>query len=164
MAALAPIFSQTSDKNVSNTTVETSLIGTGIGRTLLLPNELYYGRRIRFELDGFFSRQNGNITLRFKLGTTVIVATASSTSGAASNNSFKIEVTMTVRASGVTGNVIAQGSFKNMNTFQGLEMVSITTENIDTTISQNIDLTLQFSRNSAGNSFTSTNCDIKLLN
>ena len=158
------IFTQTANKNISSSTTETTLFGTGVG-TLTLPADFFTaGKDIRIIIRGFLSRLSGNITVRFKLGTTTIISTATVSSGIASSDGFEIIVDCTCRTTGVTGTVIAQGKFNNLSSGTILEMVSIATTTIDTTVSQAIDTTLQFSINNAGNTITSTNTTIEVLN
>lgn len=164
MACLVPLFSQTANKNISNTIVETSLVGTGIGSKTIQANYLTVGKRIRIRVYGFFSRMNGNITIRFKIGTIVISATATASSGTGTNAGFKIELDCVVRAIGVAGQVIAQGNYTNLNTGTNLEMTNTTTDIIDTTIANIIDVTLQFSTANVNNTFTSTNSEIEFYN
>lgn len=157
------MFVQTADKNINTSVVETTLFGTGIGTLTLPADALTISKTLRLTMRGFFSRTSGNITIRFKLGGTTIVATATASSGAGANDGFEIVVDLTTRTIGAGGSVIAQGRFTNLNTGGILEMVSVATTAINTTIAQIIDLTLQFSISNAGNTITSTNTTIEVF-
>jgi hypothetical protein len=158
------LFTQTANQNVSNTLVETTLLGTGVGSKTLPANFFSVGKTLRLIVRGFFSRTSGNITIRFKIGATTIVATATVTSGAGSNNGFQIIVDCTCRTIGAVGTMIAQGYAQNMNNGNVIEMVSTATVVIDTTISNVVDETIQFSTANVGNTFTSTNSTLEVLN
>lgn len=158
------IFTQTANTNVNNTTTETTLLGTGIGTKTLPADFFTAGKTIRLTLRGFFSRTSGNITIRFKLGTTTICATATASSGAGSTDGFQVIVDCTCRTTGAGGTFFGQGWYQNLNNGNVIEMVTSATVAVDTTASQIINTTIQFSTANAGNTFTSTNCTIEVLN
>jgi hypothetical protein len=158
------LFTQTANKNVSATTTETSLIGTGVGTLTLPANFWVVGKALRIKIRGFFSRTNGNVTFRFKLGAVTIVASATASSGVGANDCFEVTVDCTCRTTGATGAFFAQGNYFNFNNGNNLQMVSVATVASDTTVSSAVDTTIEFSVSNAGNTFTSTNTTLEVLN
>lgn len=168
---LGVIFAATANGQVANTTTETTLIGSGVGTLTLPANFLVAGKTIRLTAAGIFSTQLVPVALniRFKLGSTVIIATGAQVpSGATTNRFWWVEVLLTCRTTGVTGTVIAQGSFFHGEatglTAFSWEMVNVSVITLDTTASQIVDLSAQWNAGvAAADDIRSTNVAAEIL-
>lgn len=156
------MFVQTANKVVANTSVETSLIGTGKGSKDLTPLVLVEGMNVIVVVKGFGSRAAGNATINIKLGSTVIGTTGAILVGALANDGWEIRFSFTVRTAGVSGVVDGEGRFQNMNSGNILQMTNLTTTSIDLSSSKTIDVTLTWGNVNVGNSFTCTECVISI--
>lgn len=98
------LFAQTTNQTVANTVTETTLIDGGVGTLALPANFFKVGKSIRFELLGYHSSTaNPNITIKVKLGSTVVLTTGAVTSGylyeeLVSKKSIQLTVTNAVEA------------------------------------------------------------------
>jgi hypothetical protein len=107
LGGVQTLFVSTSIKSINNTATENSIIGAGVGSKTLPANFLSAGKTIRVTLRGR-TGQNGNataITLRLKLGTTVIVQTSFTPGG--SSAPFSADGIITCLTSGVQGKVLS---------------------------------------------------------
>lgn len=149
------LFSQTGDKTVANSVVETTLFDGGVGSLVLTPNFLIVGRHLRLKLKGYHSSTaNPTATVNIKLGGTTI-ATGTAASGNGTNDGVYIEAEFTCRSIGVGGTVACSGLYNELQTTGAKEgLVKIGTTTIDTTIAQTIDVTFTWSAADAGNTIT----------
>ena len=71
------LYAQTvQSATVTNTTTETSIIGTGVGGLTVAPNTFRVGDSYHGKIGGVISNQNNDeITIRIKTGTTVLATT-----------------------------------------------------------------------------------------
>ena len=159
------LYVSTANGQVTNTTTETTLIGSGVGTLTLPANFFVAGKTLRFTAAGIFSTQlvPVGLDIKFKLGSTVIIATGAQVpSGATTNRFWWLDVLLTCRTTGGAGTVIAQGTFAHgevagVATFTW-EMTSTATTTIDTTASQVVDATATWSAGvSASDDIRSTN-------
>ncbi len=155
-------FTQTANKAIVNTVAEASLFGIGVGSRDFPALILITGTNVFISIRGFGSRASGNVIINVKLNGTVIGTTGAMLVGTLNNDEFKIEFNFTVRSSGISGSVIGQGEFTNLNSGNILEMVNLATTTINTTIIQTLDVTWQWSVANIGNSVTSTNASINI--
>lgn len=158
------LFIQTSTTTVSNTAIESSLLGTGVGSLTIPANFLVAGRTLRIRGFGYHSSTgNPTITLRFKLGSTTI-GTVTGTGGNGSNDGFEFDGVLTCRTTGVSGTVQAQGKYQELHPsglIEGGGNASTTT--IDTTASHSIAITFQWGTAAVGNTISLTNLIVERL-
>ena len=161
-------FTQIADKTIGNTTTETSMFSTGVGSLNIPANSLVAGRTYRIKLKGYASGINGDTsTIKVKIGTTELV----SSTGAwqtLTDIGFTLEFDFTCRTTGATGTIAGNG-YSLVSGGQGFSTVSMRallagTDTINTTASQDIDLTYQWSSANTGNTITITNASIEVLN
>ncbi|MBP9190659.1 MAG: hypothetical protein KBF51_14075 [Chitinophagales bacterium] len=164
------IFTATGDGIVSNTTTPTTLIGAGVGSLTINANTLVAGKSYIIKMYGYMNTlaSPGNLTVETKLNS-IVVATTTAVAAPTSltNRRVEIETIITCRTTGVTGTVMAQGSFQfNNNTTAGLtrEMLNMSTVTINTTTNQAIDVTMTWSTASTSNNITITNATIEIIN
>lgn len=163
-------FTSTADAAVANSSVEATVVGTGVGTQTLPTNFLLAGRTVRITVYGKYGTKaaaGGNITVAVKFGSTVIATTGSQAPVAnQTNQMFKVEVYVTCRTTGAGGTVSAQGA----TTLDAglvpsmLGMVNTTTVSVDTTATQLVDCTATWVTADPANTITGTNCVIEVLN
>lgn len=159
------IFTQTQNKTVGNLTSEQSLFSGGSGTLTLPANFFVTGRTVTVTVKGFISRTSGNITFRAKLGSTTLATSPTASPGGVSSDGFDAAFDITCRSVGTGGTVSVQGRvliLSGANNF--FELATSATSTIDTTISQTLDLTAQWSVANAGNTLTSTNATVLSVN
>jgi len=153
------IFAQTSTVTVTNTTVETTLLGSGVGSLVFAANSLQIGSSVSGTAIGPHSTSgNPTIQLRVYMNSTVILDTGIVTSGNSASATWEFRGFITCRSTGVTGTVQAQGfyieSAGGTNLFGMVNSAPIT---IDTTIAQTFNFTVQWGTASASNTISNTN-------
>ena len=149
------IFSQIATVTVANSNTETTLIGTGLGYNgggsgdLAFPeNFIAQGDVYRITAKGIFGTKaaaGGALTIKIKLGSTLIISTGAQTPiGGITNQMWKLDADITCYTDGDSGTVMGNGNFAfadgtnvYMNVF---EMVNTGTVALDTTASQTLDV------------------------
>lgn len=168
MSIVGTLFTQTADKTIANTVTETTLFGTGVtvGGGLTLPANFFVaGKTLKLHIHGYHSSTgNPNVTIKIKLGSTV-VATATGVSGNGATDGFFFDGEITCRTTGATGTVSAGGQYDEVHT-SGLNLgiVQTGTTTIDTTASQVLDVTVTWGTADAGNTITSQIAYVTVLN
>lgn len=159
------LFISTADATVANTAVETSIVPAGVGSTTIPSESLnQVGAKFKISVQGIIS-DSGNplFTLRSKLGGVTIGDSGANALGSISNDHWIMEVEFVVRTIGVSGTIMATGSFI---TEQGdhFGLVNLGTIVIDTTQDQIFDCTVEWGTASASNSVTGQIAEIHELN
>lgn len=139
------LFSSTADAAVSNTTTETSIIGTGVG-TKTLPAAFFApGKTLRITIEGL---QNcvAAATKRFKVklgATTILDSAAVGMVGTTTNGYFRLVAVLTCRTTGVSGTITGSGSFEYANgtTLQVTSLTLTAPVTVDTTGVLAVDVT-----------------------
>jgi len=155
------IFIQTGDQTVASTVTETSIIDNGIGSLTLPPDFFVVGKSIRIRLRGLVSDTGTpDLTIRFKLGSTVIISGSGSLGLNITNKYFEVEAFISCRTVGETGTISAAGAFNygSVGSPPSSETIGITQlspTTINTTISHNLDATVEWGTASASNTITS---------
>jgi len=137
-----------SDLTVANTTVETIIFSESIGA-----NELYIGQTLGFETCGIYSTVNASdtFTLRVKLGG-VTVSTITSTPKNVTNTPFNIRFKGTVRAIGSSGTIMCGICIMLDNI--GASVANTAASSVNTTVSNDLTVTIQWDSANAGNTLT----------
>jgi hypothetical protein len=173
------LFVQTSNKSVTNTTTETSLIGTGLGSVTIPASSLNVGDVIRIKIKGVYAAiftlpdVVGYFKTRFKInGTTLETNTCN---GIIDTNpdlrDFEIEALITVRTVGSSGSFMSHGTINYTkldaaNTFYKLsESLCLTASisPINTTISNTLDFTMELQYSNANTGVIVTECLIEKI-
>jgi hypothetical protein len=141
------IFVQTADGTVTNDTAELPLTSSGEGSLVLPANFFKAGRSLHIYGKGIHSSSGGGtLTLKIKLGSTVILTTGAIASGNDTDAQFDIDALLTCRTMGASGTVAAAGHYEedggSPSTF---EMVNLSPVTLNTTISQTLSITAQWS-------------------
>jgi hypothetical protein len=164
------LFAQTANSTIiTNTTVESSLINGGVGTLTVPANGFSVGDSFRAIVGGLVNANN-NQTLRVKVKTGSIVLLDSGPQNLGSsviNDVFSLNVDFTIRQLGAAGvaSIVALGGFHytktNNASVQGFGFNVVNSTTFDTTISNTLDITVQWGAASTGNNIYS---DIFILN
>ena len=157
------LYTQTSDSTtITNTTTESSLIGTGLGSLSIPPNGFQIGDTFRVVMGGRLTNSNNeDLTIRVKSGSVILANSNLQTLTTHSDDTFKIEIDFTIRNIGGTGvaNIMTLGSFqtikKNSSQILGFEFTDENNTTFDTTIPNSLDITLEWDNAIVGNSIYS---------
>ncbi len=153
------LFAQTSDgTTVSGTTSETTIIGSGVGSLSVPASGFSVGDSFRCIVSGDLGANNNDtLTLRVKTDSVVLGTTGAINLPGVTNKHFNFDIHFTIREIGGTSvaSIISVGFFTfNKDASAGFEGGSFSTLNnttFDTTISNTLDITAQFSSTNAAN-------------
>jgi hypothetical protein len=164
------LFAQTANSTIiTNTTVESSVINGGVGTITVPANGFSVGDSFRAIVGGLVNANN-NQTLRVKVkaGSIVLLDSGPQNLGSSViNDVFSLNVDFTIRQLGAAGvaSIVALGSFHytktNNASVQGFGFNVVNSTTFDTTISNTLDITVQWGAASTGNNIYS---DIFILN
>jgi len=163
------LFAQTGNSTpISGTTVETTLINGGVGTLTVPANGFTIGDSFRAVFGGVLNAANNQtIRIRVKSGSVILLDSGAQPISNITNNVFSFNVDFTIRQLGAAGvaSIVSLGSFHYKKTVNGVvegfafNVINNTT--FDTTISNTLDVTVQWGSNNATNSIYS---DIFILN
>lgn len=163
---IGTLFTQTTTKTVTNTVSETSIIGTGSGYGLTSPINFYtLAKTLRLRIGGIYTTPIGStpsLIIKIKCGT-VVIATVTTTGllAGATNLRFDGEIFIVCQSIGATGTVMVHGDIQYAAGLAGQVLFdpinnSGATTTINTTISNLLDVTVQWDVASTTRSVTST--------
>jgi hypothetical protein len=163
------LYSQTGNSViVSATTVESSVIGGGVGTLTVPENGFKIGDSFRADFGGLLSSKNNDtIRVRIKAGSVVLADSLAQTLTASVNDVFQLIVNFTIRKIGGpnVAEIVTLGVFhtekQSNGTPRGFAFNTLNNTTFDTTVSNILDITVEFSSNSVLNSIYS---DIFVLN
>jgi hypothetical protein len=163
------LFAQTANSTpVTNTTVETTLINGGVGTLSVPANGFSIGDSFRAVFGGVLnSANNQTIRVRVKTGSVVLLDSGAQPITNITNNIFSLNIDFTIRQLGGAGvaSVVTLGGFHYTKTVngvvEGFAFNNINNTTFSTTISNTLDVTIQWGAANAGNSIYS---DIFILN
>lgn len=167
------LFTQTSDATVTNTTNETTIIGTGVGSLTLPADFLIVGRTIRLRVGGVYTTPaiaTPSVLIKVKVGTAIVATvTTSGLLSGATNLEFDGEVLVTCRSTGSSGSVATHGDIEYSTGVGGTISVdslnnagAVTT--VNTTLSNVINVTVAWDTATTTRIIKSTICTIEILN
>ena len=163
------LFAQTGDSvAVTATTTETTIINGGVGTLSVPANGFNVGDTFRADFAGQMSaKNNDSIRIRVKAGSVVLADSGIQTMPATTNAVWSLSLDFTIRQLGGAGtaSVVTIGNFLHVkqsnNTSQGFGFNTVNNTTFNTTIPNTLDVTVQWSSNSADNSIYS---DVFVLN
>jgi hypothetical protein len=146
------LFAQTANSaTVTNTTVETSMLGTGVGTLSVPANGFSVGDSFSGRLVGHISsRNNGTIRIKVKSGSAILGDTGLLTMPQTTNKHYNIDLNFTIRTIGAAGvasivtGMVFTYSKDASNAFEGSDASIINSTTFDTTISNTLDITVQW--------------------
>ena len=164
------LFAQTANSTIiSGTTTESSLINGGVGTLSVPANGFNVGDSFRAIVGGVMNAVN-NQTIRIKVRTGGVLLLDSGLQNLGSsviNDVFSLNIDFTIRQIGTAGvaSIVSLGAFHytktNNASVQGFAFNVINNTTFSTTISNTLDITVQWGSNNAGNNIYS---DIFILN
>jgi hypothetical protein len=142
---------------------EQSIIdGTALGSLSIPDNTFKVGDSFRLTLRGLFGAHNNDtITIRMKSGTTVLSSSGAITLPTITDKTFELIVDFTIRAIGGAGvaSIVSAGGFTynkdSANIYEGQDFITMESTLFDTTITNTLDVTAQFSSANASNQIQS---------
>lgn len=155
------LFAQTANSTpVSGTIVQTSIVNGGVGSMSVPANGFNVGDSFRADLSGLFSAANNQtIRLRVKANSVVLLDSGvQALTNSIANDIWTLTVDFTIRQVGGPGvaSIASFGRFfylKSTNgASQGFGLNTINSTTFDTTISNTLDITVEWGSNNAGNS------------
>lgn len=163
------LYAQTANSTpVTGTIVETSLINGGVGTLTVPANAFSIGDSFRAVMAGVLTAANNQtIRIRVKAGSIILLDSGAQPITNITNDVFSLNVDFTIRQLGAAGvaSIVSLGVFHYVKTVNGViegfsfNVVNNTT--FDTTISNTLDITVEWGSTNAGNSIYS---DIFILN
>lgn len=173
------IFTATADATVSNTTSETSILGTGVGTKTIPANFWVAGKTVRVIVYGTLAYTNSTtptIQFKAKAGSVAVcdsgVSTLATNTGTATATPFTYTALLTARTTGASGTVMCQAFATHSSNTSGATTAptrtfptpSTAVVTVDTTASAALDVTAQWGTGSAANTVVGTNVIIEVLN
>ena len=163
------LFAQTANSTIiTNTTTESSLINGGVGTLSVPANGFSVGDSFRAVFGGLVtSTNNQTIRIRVKSGSVIFLDSGDQPITNITNNVFTLNVDFTIRQLGAAGvaSIVTLGGFHYTKTVngvvEGFAFNTVNSTTFDTTISNTLEVTVQWGAASAGNSIYS---DIFILN
>ena len=163
------LFAQTANSTpITGTTAETSLINGGVGTLSVPANGFSIGDSFRAVVAGVLNAANNQtIRIRVKSGSVILLDSGAQPITNITNDVFSLNVDFTIRALGAAGvaSIVSLGTFHYHKTSnaatQGFAFNVVNNTTFNTTISNTLNITVQWGSNNAGNSIFS---DIFILN
>jgi len=163
------LFAQTANSvTISATTVESTLINGGVGTLTVPANGFSVGDSFRADFGGVMSAKNNDtIRVRVKSGSVTLSDTGALTMPGIIDQVWLLSINFTVRSIGGTGvaSIVTLGNLHILKlaggTQEGYGFNTVNNTTFDTTISNTLDVTAEFSSTSAQNKIYS---DIFVLN
>lgn len=157
------LFAQTANSaTTTNTTTETSIIGSGVGTLDVPANGFSVGDSFSSRIVGHISsRNNDTIRIRVKTGTVILGDTGLVTMPQTTNKHYTIDLNFTIRTIGAAGvasvvsGIVFTYSKNASNAFEGSDFSIINNTTFDTTISNTLDITVQWGAATIQNSIYS---------
>jgi hypothetical protein len=143
------LYSQTvQSATVTNTTTETTIVGTGVGSLTVPANTFAVGDSYHAKIGGVLSAQNGDdITIRVKSGSTVLATTGALDLEATTSMAWECEIDFTIATVGASGSICTNGNFaynRNTGTLEGYVFQDVVT--FDTTVDNTLDITVEWAQ------------------
>jgi hypothetical protein len=163
------LFAQTANSTaITGTNVETTLINGGVGTLSVPANGFAVGDSFRAIIAGVLTTANNQtIRIKVKSGSVILLDSGAQPITNITNDVFSLNVDFTIRALGAAGvaSIVSLGTFHYVKTSnaatQGFAFNVVNNTTFDTTISNTLNITVQWGSNNAGNSIYS---DIFILN
>lgn len=154
------LYAQTvQSATVTNTTTETSIVGTGVGTLTVPANAFSVGDSYHAKIGGVISCQNNDqITIRIKEDGSTLATTGPITLEPASSLGWEIELDFTIQSIGATGTICTNGNFaynRNTGSLEGFVFQDV--QPIDTTVTSTLNITVEWGQAKAADQIYSSN-------
>lgn len=151
-SSVGGLFSQTGDSPNNATIVETTLIDGGVGSLTVPANSFTVGDSFSVVMGGKITCSNNSpITIRIKSGAVVLATTGLISLPQITLKNWELEVSFTIRAIGAAGvaSIVTHGDFlylrDSSSAFEGVTFSSTNNTTFDTTVSNTLDITAEWS-------------------
>ena len=159
-------YSQTANSTtITNTTTETTLIGSGVGSLSVPANTFQVGNAYLVKIGGIISSQNGDL-IRFKVkansGTIILADTRDITLKASTNKVWQLEIQFVIRAIGADTVASIKTHFvfsyeeDSSDKFDSQAFDVLNNTTFDTTINNTLDITATWGQGKVQDSIYST--------
>lgn len=163
------LFAQTANSTpITNTTTETSLINGGVGTLTVPANAFKVGDSFRAVMAGVLNvANNQTIRIRVKSGSVILLDSGNQSVTNITNDVFSLNIDFTIRQLGGPGvaSIVSLGTFHYAKTsnasVQGFAFNQVNSTTFNTTVSNTLDITVEWGAANTGNSIFS---DIFILN
>ena len=163
------LYAQTANSiPITNTAVETTLINGGVGTLTVPANGFKVGDSFRAVVAGVLnSANNQTIRIRVKTGSIILLDSGAQPISNITNNVFSLNIDFTIRQLGGPGvaSIVSLGTFHYVKTVngvtEGFAFNSVNNTTFNTTISNTLDITVQWGAANPGNNIYS---DLFILN
>lgn len=158
------IYSQTASVTVANTTTETTLVDTtSSAGSITIPSAYWgVGRTFNVECWSYVSNLSSNtITFKVKIGSVTLYTPTITNIVNITNQLVYIRMIFTCISTGASGTVRAEGYINSTGLASANQQINTADITVDTTASNNFDITAKHTNASASNSVTVTNIQIK---
>jgi hypothetical protein len=156
------LYSQTTiSSTVVNTTSESSIIGTGVGTLFVPANGFSIGDSFVAKIGGEITNlNNNNITFKVKSSSEILINTGLISLKAGTNQYWQLDINFTIRNIGGLGvaSIISNGNFTHVRNNTSTDIFGFNTidnTTFDTTITNTLDITVQWQNGSLSNSIHS---------
>lgn len=162
------IFKQTATVSVTNTTAETTLLGSGVGSLTIAGEELVVGNVVRLKASGTITNDTDQ-THRFKvkMGSTVILDSGAVLAGnPCSARQWRLEAEMYVRVVGASGSMIGSGVLTYSDDASQAISISLgggSAVTLDLDDDKAVNLTTQWSAGGSGNGATCFQASVEVF-
>lgn len=162
----AIMFAATETARVTNTTTNSSVLGAGIGRKIVLGGSQIPGGSIWVVVSGTMSTRTpspGAVEIAYTINGTTFATTASFTPSAGLSTSWKSFMHLTFRSTGTAGTMVGNGYFEYQDplgiggdVYISKGMMSTGTFIVNTTVDQTLDLRVVWASAFAANNITAS--------
>jgi len=162
-ATLYGLYSQTVQSATINTAGEQSIVGSGVGALTVPANFFSVGDSYHAKIGGVLNATGGGsrseLIVNIKAGATVLASTGIFELDNAANRGWECELDFTIATIGATGSICTNGNFAYVK--DGDRKVSgyifQDVQTIDTTVSNTLDITVEWNVLNAGDDIYSAN-------
>lgn len=159
-ATLYGLYSQTvNSATVTNTIVETSIVGSGVGGLSVPANLFNVGDSYHAKIGGIISAQNGDtIDIKIKHHAIVLASTGAIALEPVTGLGWECEIDFTIATIGATGSICTNGNFaynRNTGSLEGFVFQDL--QPIDTTILNTLDITVEWGQAKTADQIHSAN-------
>lgn len=160
------MFVQTADATVGNTVAETALTGTGIGTLTFSTNFFVIGKSFRVRAYGIIASAGANLTIKVKLGSTIMAATAADATGAITGTTnWALDCMLTCRTTGASSTSKTVGKFDFFTTgiLAGAFDLTDQGSTFDSTATQALSVTAQWGTGAPAETLTCNNLVVETI-
>jgi len=156
-------YAQTANSATINTTGEQSIVGTGVGSLSIPANIFAVGDSFHGKMGGLINATGGGgrseITIKVKTGTTILASTGVFDLDNATNQGWEVELDFTIAVIGAAGTICTNGNFAYTkdNNRQVFGYIFQDVQAIDTTVSNTLDITVEWNVLNSGDDIYSAN-------